>query len=44
MFYNSLMQAQKNNWVGRNGLYTGELIKQLKVSQHIEDVFINTRI
>jgi len=28
---------------GANGLYTGELIKQLKISQRIEDVFINTR-
>ena len=26
-----------------NGLYTGELVKQLKVSQRIEDVFMNTR-
>lgn len=26
-----------------NGLYTGELIRQLKVSQRIEDVFMNTR-
>ena len=31
------------NGTGRNGLYTGELIKQLKVSQRLEDVFINTR-
>lgn len=29
---------------GDNGLYTGELIKQLLISQRIEDVFINTRI
>lgn len=28
---------------GKNGLYTGELVKQLRVSQRIEDVFINTR-
>ena len=28
---------------GNNGLYTGELIKQLRISQRIEDVFINTR-
>ena len=28
---------------GSNGLYTGELIKQLKVSQRIEDIFMNTR-
>jgi len=28
---------------GENGLYTGELIKQLRISQRIEDVFINTR-
>jgi hypothetical protein len=28
---------------GTNGLYTGELIKQLKVSQRIEDIFMNTR-
>jgi WD40 repeat protein len=27
-----------------NGLYTGELIKQMRVSQRIEDVFMNTRI
>jgi WD40 repeat protein len=26
-----------------NGLYTGELIKQLKQSQRIEDIFMNTR-
>lgn len=26
-----------------NGLYTGELIKQLGISQRIEDVFMNTR-
>ena len=30
--------------LGENGLYTSELVKQLKVSQRIEDVFINTRI
>ena len=29
---------------GENGLYTGELIKQMQISQRIEDVFINTRI
>jgi len=28
---------------GENGLYTGELVKQLKIPQRIEDVFINTR-
>lgn len=28
---------------GENGLYTGELIKQMKISQRIEDVFMNTR-
>lgn len=28
---------------GTNGLYTGELIKQLKVSQRIEDIFMHTR-
>jgi len=28
---------------GKNGLYTGELVKQLRISQRIEDVFINTR-
>lgn len=28
---------------GENGLYTGELIKQMNVSQRIEDVFMNTR-
>jgi WD40 repeat protein len=28
---------------GAHGLYTGELIKQMKVSQRIEDVFMNTR-
>ena len=33
-----------SNGRGRNGLYTGELIKQLKIPQRIEDVFINTRI
>jgi hypothetical protein len=29
---------------GENGLYTGELIKQIQKPQRIEDVFINTRI
>ena len=28
---------------GKNGLYTGELAKQLSVQQRIEDVFMNTR-
>lgn len=28
---------------GANGLYTGELIKQLKISQRIEDIFMHTR-
>lgn len=28
---------------GTNGLYTGELIKQLSISQRIEDIFMNTR-
>lgn len=28
---------------GTNGLYTGELVKQLKVSQRVEDIFMNTR-
>lgn len=28
---------------GKNGLYTGELIKQMKIQQRIEDVFMNTR-
>jgi hypothetical protein len=28
---------------GSHGLYTGELIKQIKISQRIEDVFMNTR-
>lgn len=28
---------------GSNGLYTGELVKQLKLSQRIEDIFMNTR-
>lgn len=32
-----------SNGTGRNGLYTGELIKQLKIPQRIEDIFINTR-
>lgn len=29
---------------GDNGLYTSVLIEQLKISQRIEDVFINTRV
>jgi len=33
-----------SNGSGRNGLYTGALIKELNKSQRIEDVFINTRI
>lgn len=28
---------------GTNGLYTGELVKQLQISQRIEDIFMNTR-
>lgn len=28
---------------GSNGLYTGELLKQLQTSQRIEDIFMNTR-
>lgn len=28
---------------GVNGLYTGELVKQLKISQRIEDIFMKTR-
>jgi WD40 repeat protein len=28
---------------GVNGLYTGELVKQLRVSQRIDDIFMNTR-
>ena len=36
--------ATASNGAGRNGLYTGELIKQLGVAQRIEDVFINTRV
>lgn len=28
---------------GKNGLYTGELVKQLGISQRIEDIFMNTR-
>lgn len=28
---------------GSNGLYTGELLKQLELSQRIEDIFMNTR-
>ena len=33
-----------SNGTGRNGLYTGELIRQMKIPQRIEDVFINTRV
>lgn len=33
-----------SNGSGHNGLYTGELIEQLKKPQRIEDVFINTRV
>ena len=36
--------ATSSNGNTRNSLYTGELIKQLKLSQRIEDVFINTRV
>ena len=28
---------------GENGLYTGVLVKQLSISQRIEDIFMNTR-
>jgi len=30
--------------IGKNGLYTGELMRQLNISQRVEDIFINTRI
>jgi hypothetical protein len=33
-----------SNGDGENGLYTGELVKQLIIPQRIEDVFINTRV
>ncbi|MDW7691890.1 caspase family protein [Flammeovirgaceae bacterium SG7u.111] len=33
-----------SNGTGRNGLYTGEFINQLKKPQRIVDVFINTRV
>ena len=36
--------ATASNGSGANGLYTGELIKQLQKPQRIEDVFINTRV
>lgn len=36
--------STSSNGNQRNGLYTGELIKQLKIPQRIEDVFINTRV
>ena len=36
--------ATASNGSGHNGLYTGELIQQLKKPQRIEDVFINTRV
>ena len=35
--------AVASDGAGENGLYTGELVKQMKVAQRIEDVFMNTR-
>lgn len=36
--------AYASDGTGKNGLYTEELMKQLKISQRVEDIFINTRI
>ncbi|WP_084372392.1 caspase family protein [Reichenbachiella faecimaris] len=35
--------ATASDGTGDNGLYTGELVKQMLIFQRIEDVFINTR-
>jgi hypothetical protein len=42
--YSTSPNSVASDGSGKNGLYTGELIKQLLKPQRIEDVFINTRI
>jgi hypothetical protein len=42
--YSTSPGAYASDGLGDNGLYTKELMKQLQISQRIEDVFINTRI
>jgi len=41
--YSTAPGSVASDGTGVNGLYTGELVKQLLISQRIEDVFINTR-
>ncbi len=41
--YSTSPGSVASNGGSRNGLYTGELVKQLKIPQRLEDVFINTR-
>jgi WD40 repeat protein len=41
--YSTAPGSTASDGEGDNGLYTGELVKQLKISQRIEDVFIRTR-
>lgn len=36
--------ATASDGIGQNGLYTSELVEQMKVPQRIEDVFIQTRV
>lgn len=41
--YSTAPGSVASDGTGENGLYTGELVKQLLIPQRIEDVFINTR-
>lgn len=41
--YSTAPGSVASDGTGENGLYTGELVKQLRISQRIEDVFIQTR-
>jgi hypothetical protein len=41
--YSTAPGSTASDGEGENGLYTGELVKQLMIPQRIEDVFINTR-
>ena len=41
--YSTAPGSTASDGEGEHGLYTGELVKQLKITQRIEDVFIQTR-
>lgn len=42
--YSTSPGSYASDGTGQNGLYTEELMKQLNISQRVEDIFINTRI